>query len=62
MYKFTLTEIIKEFTHIEDKYGTVEVKKEYVVYNYDDLQNLILTLVDFGPDTMQFEIKKEVTE
>lgn len=57
--KFTLTEFIKEFVHIEEKYGYVEVKKEYVVYNYDDLQNLILTLVDFSKNTLRVEITKE---
>lgn len=60
-YKFTLTEIIEKYAHIEDKYGFVEVRKDYVVHNYDDLQNLILTLVDFSEEgkTLNFEIKKE---
>lgn len=60
--KFTLTEFIKEWARIDDKYGYVEVKKEYVCSNYDDLQNLFLTLVDFSTDTLKFEIKKEIIE
>lgn len=62
--RFKLTEIIKEFVHIEEKYGYVEVRKTYECGNYDDLQNLILTLVDFGTGTLKFEVEKieEVTE
>lgn len=60
--KFTLTEFIKEWARIDDKYGYVEVKKVYECSNYDDLQNLFLTLVDFSTDTLKFEIKKEIIE
>lgn len=60
-YKFTLTEIIREYTHIKEEYGYVDVKKVYVCNKFDDLQNLFLTLVDFTEDgkTLKFEIKKE---
>lgn len=63
-YKFTLTEIIREYTHIREQYGYVDVKKVYVCNNYDDLQNLFLTLVDFTEDetTLRFEVKKETFE
>lgn len=60
--KFTLTEFIKEWARIDDKYGYVEVKKVYECNNYDDLQNLFLTLVDFSTDTLKIEIKKEIIE
>ena len=59
-YKFTLTEIIRDFTHIKEEYGYVEVKKVYECSNYDDLQNLFLTLVDFSDGPLKFEIQKEV--
>lgn len=61
-YKFTLTEIIRDFTHIKEEYGYVEVKKVYECSNYDDLQNLFLTLVDFSDGPLKFEIQKEVIE
>ncbi len=61
-YKFTLTEVIKEFARIEDKCGYVEVRKKYVVNNWDDLQNLFLSLVDFSEGTLKLEIEKEVIE
>lgn len=60
--KFTLTEFIKEWARIKEEYGYVEVKKVYECNNYDDLQNLFLTLVDFSTDTLKFEIKKEIIE
>lgn len=62
--KFILTEIIKEFTHIEEEYGYVEIKKNYECNTYDDLQNLFLTLVDFSTKKLSFEVEKieEVSE
>lgn len=60
--KFTLTEYIKKFMQVGDEYKYIEVPKAYVCNNYDDLQNLFLTLVDFSTDTLKFEIKKEVIE
>lgn len=56
--KFVFTEIIKDFTHIEDKYGYVEVKKVYECNTYDDLQNIFLTLVDFSTKKLNFEVEK----
>lgn len=56
--RFRLTETIKEFTHIEDKYGYVEVKKPYECSTYDDLQNIFLTLVDYSTDKLRLEVDK----
>lgn len=62
-YKFKLTEIIRDFTHIKEEYGYVEVRKVYECSNYDDLQNIFLTLVDFSDGPLKFEVEKEeVTE
>lgn len=58
-YKFTLTEIIHKFVRVGDKYDYVDVEKAYVCNNYDDLQNLFLTLVDFSDGPLKFEITKE---
>lgn len=56
--KFVFTEIIKDFAHIEEKYGYVEVKKVYECNSYDDLQNIFLTLVDFSTKKLNFEVEK----
>ena len=60
-YKFTLTD--RDYTHIKEEYGYVEVRKVYECSNYDDLQNIFLTLVDFSSGPLKFEVtKEEVTE
>lgn len=56
--RFILTETIKEFTHIKEEYGYVEVKKAYECNTYDDLQNLFLTLVDFSKEKLSLEVEK----
>lgn len=61
-YKFTLTEIIREYIHIKEEYGYVDINKVYECTNYDDLQNLFMMLVDFSTDELTLKIKKEVIE
>lgn len=56
--KFILTETIREFAHIKEEYGYVEVKKAYECNTYDDLQNIFLTLVDFSTKKLSFEVEK----
>lgn len=61
-YKYTLTEIIHEYVRVGNIYDYADVKKVYVCNDYDDLQNLFLTLVSFSDGPLKFEIKKEVIE
>lgn len=56
--KFIFTEIIKDFTHIKEEYGYVEVKKVYECNTWDDLQNLFATLVDFSTKKLSLEVEK----
>lgn len=56
--RFRLTEIIKDFAHIKEEYGYVEVKKTYECGTYDDLQNIFLTLVDYSTDKLRLEVEK----
>ncbi len=57
--RFEVTQFISDFVRVDDQYKTVEVKNKFVVNHYDDLQNLLLTLIDFGEGKLKFEITKE---
>lgn len=61
--RFEVTQFISDFVRVDEQYKTVEVKNKFVVNNYDDLTNLLLTLIDFGDGKLKFEVtKEEVTE
>jgi hypothetical protein len=38
------------------------VEKYYTVNNWDDLQNLLMTLIDYSDVSIRFEVKKEVPD
>ncbi len=59
--EFTVTQYVSDYVKVGDDYQNIEVESRYKVSNYDDLQNLLLTLIDFGGNTLKFKIcKKEV--
>ena len=58
--KFKVTEFIKKYMKVGDDYQYVEVEKYYTVNNWDDLQNLLMTLIDYSDVSIRFEVKKEV--
>lgn len=57
--KFTVIEFIREYVKVGDEYQWVEIKKKYAVKNWDDLQNILMTLIDFSDGTIKFEVRKE---
>lgn len=59
MYKFEVTQFAKDCVKVGDEYRRVEAEIKYEVKNYDDLSNLLLSLIDFGTDRVKFEVKKE---
>jgi len=58
-YRFIVTQFVSDYVKIGDEYKSVEVKNKYEVTNYDDLQNLLLTLIDFGAKETKFSVRKE---
>ena len=56
---FKVTEFIKKYMKVGDDYQYVEVEKYYTVNNWDDLQNLLMTLIDYSDVSIRFEVKKE---
>lgn len=59
---FKVKQFIKDYVKVGDEWRHIEVENKYTVNNYDDLQNLLQTLIDFGDGKLKFEvIKEEVT-
>ena len=60
---FKIKQFIPDYVKVGDEWRHVEVENKYTVNNYDDLQNLLLTLIDFGDGKLKFEVEKieEVT-
>ena len=61
-YKFTVTQIVKDYVKVGEEYKNVEAKNRFVVDNFDDLQNLVMTLIDFSKSGITFEVTKEEVE
>lgn len=59
--KFTVTEFIRDYvkTNDEGEYNWIEVRKEYTVNAWDDLTNLLMSMIDFSDGPIKFEVKKE---
>jgi hypothetical protein len=60
--KFTVTEFIKKYMKVGDDYQHVEVEKKYSVNNWDDLQNMLMSLIDFSDGPIKFEVRKEAVD
>ena len=61
-YKFTVTQIVKDYAKVGEEYKNVEARNKFEVGNFDDLQNLIMTLIDFSKNDIRFEVSKEEVE
>ena len=59
---FKVKQFIKDYVKVGDEWRHVEVENKYTVNNYDDLQNLLLTLIDFGGGKLKFEVAKAYEE
>lgn len=57
--KFRVTQYIRDYVKVGDEYRHVEVENDYEVDNYDDLQNLLLTLIACSAKDIKFKVVKE---
>lgn len=57
--KFRLTQYIKDYVKVGEEYRHVEVENDYEIDNYDDLQNLLLTLIAYSAKDIKFKVVKE---
>lgn len=60
--EFVVTQYVSDYVKVGDDYQNIEVESRYKVSNCDDLQNLLLTLIGFGGDTLKFKIRKKEVE
>ena len=56
--KFTITQYVRDYIKIGDEWRNVEVECKYECHNYDDLENLLLTLIS-NKDDIKFRVKTE---
>ena len=59
MTRFTVTQIVSDYVSVDGNYKNVEARNKFAVDNFDDLQNLIMTLIDFSKNNIKFEVSKE---
>ena len=55
----TIIQYVDKFMLVGDEWKTVEVENKFEVTNYDDLQNLLLTIIDFSTKDVKFRVIKE---
>lgn len=59
MYRFTITQTVENYTHVDDDYRKVEVTQNFECGTFDELSNLLLTLVDYSYKDITVKIHKE---
>lgn len=57
--KFDVKMVMSAYEKVGDDYKIIEAMKRFVLHNYDDLQNLLLTLIESSEDAVKFEVRKE---
>ena len=57
--KCRVTQYIKDYVKVGEEYRHVEVENDYEIDNYDDLQNLLLTLIAYSAKDIKFKVVKE---
>lgn len=62
MMRFKVTQYITDYIKVGDEYRTVEVRNKLIADTWDNLQNLLMTLIDFTDSKIKFEVEREVTE
>ena len=56
--QFTVTQYVKDYIKIGDEWRNVEVECKYTCHNFDDLENLLLTLIENKND-IKFRVRTE---
>ena len=56
--KYTITQYVRDYVKIGDEWRNVEVECKYECFNWDDLENLLLTLI-CNKNDIKFRVKTE---
>lgn len=56
--KYTITQYVRDYVKIGDEWRTVEVECKYECFNWDDLENLLLTLI-CNKNDIKFRVRTE---
>ena len=56
--KYTITQYVKDYIKVGDEWRNVEVECKYECENWDDFENLLLTLIS-NKDDIKFRVKTE---
>ena len=56
--KFTTTQYISDYIKVGDEWRNVEVECKYESHNWDDFENLLLTLI-CNKDDIKFRVRRE---
>lgn len=60
--KFKVKQHVRDYVEVEGEFKAVDAVVDYSVENYDDLQNLLMTLIDFSESEVKFTIRKKEDE
>ena len=56
--KYIVTQYVRDYIKVGDEWRNVEVECKYESYNWDDFENLLLTLIS-NKDDITFRVKTE---
>lgn len=62
--EFKVKVFFRDYVKVDEEFESVEISRPFFCNTYDDLNNLIATLVDFsaGGSVLKFEIQKSIEE
>ena len=56
--KYTITQYVRDYVKIGDEWRNVEVECKYECFNWDDLENLLMTLI-CNKNDIKFRVRTE---
>lgn len=57
--RFDVKQTVRDYVKVGDEYKNVDVEQRYRCETFEDLKELLLTLVDYSTGTVKFSVSKE---